>query len=109
MRFQPNPNFKAEMRRDPDLRRHVHKTADEVRDKAERLGAAKGAPWMPRKGNPGRTYIVDDTAEGARVTNQEHGGHLVEWGSKNNPPHAPLRRAVRAVGLRLRDIGKNAQ
>lgn len=28
-------------------------------------------------------------------------GHLVEWGSANNPPYAPLRRGVQAAGLRL--------
>lgn len=28
-------------------------------------------------------------------------GHLVEFGSVNNPAYAPLRRATRAAGLRL--------
>lgn len=31
-------------------------------------------------------------------------GHLVEWGSVHNAPYAPLRRGVRAAGLRLSEI-----
>lgn len=29
-------------------------------------------------------------------------GHLVEWGSVNNPAHAPLRRGAERLGLRTR-------
>lgn len=38
---------------------------------------------------------------GARVMATDPFGHLVEWGSANNPPYAPLRRGVLAAGLRL--------
>jgi len=37
----------------------------------------------------------------ARVINTDPFFHLVEWGSVNNPPYAPLRRGVTAAGLRL--------
>lgn len=38
---------------------------------------------------------------GTRVLTLDPFGHLVEWGSANNHPYAPLRRAVLAAGLRL--------
>lgn len=33
-------------------------------------------------------------------------GHLVEWGSANNQPYAPLRKGVLASGLRLEETPK---
>lgn len=36
-----------------------------------------------------------------RVETTDPFGHIIEFGSVNNPPYAPLRTGVRAAGLRL--------
>ncbi len=42
-------------------------------------------------------------ARGYRVVLLDPFWHLIEYGSANNPPYAPVRRSVRAVGLRFED------
>lgn len=39
--------------------------------------------------------------DGATITSSDPFAHLVEWGSVNNPPYAPMRRGILAAGLRL--------
>jgi hypothetical protein len=48
--------------------------------------------------------IVDDEV---RLGSGDPVAHIVEWGSVNNPPYAPIRRGVRAVGLRLDESPKS--
>jgi hypothetical protein len=38
-----------------------------------------------------------------RAETTDFAGWIIEHGSINNPPYAPLRRGARAAGLRLRD------
>lgn len=100
--FKPNRAFKAEVRRYPGLHRAVGKAARSIAREAEALSDAIHEPWMPRQGSgTSKTFVVDEGGETVRVVNTEHGGHLAEFGSTNNPAHAPLRRAVRATGHRL--------
>jgi hypothetical protein len=99
--FIPNPGFKAKLAATPDYQRAMRSTADEV---ARHVGALAGNPWMPAQG---RSHIeVVQTREGVSVVNTDHGAHLKEWGSSRNPPSAPMRRGVRAAGLRLRETPK---
>ena len=42
-------------------------------------------------------------AVGNRVETTDPFGHIVEWGSVNSPPYAPLRRGIHAAGLRLEE------
>lgn len=96
-RFRPNPNFERELRARSDLTEAVAKAAEPAAEEAERLA---GRPWMGRKGEPRQ---IEVTVEGDEVflVNHDHGGHLKEYGSRNNPPVAPLRRGAQAAGLRL--------
>lgn len=50
------------------------------------------------------TTTVERTPRGLSTTvhSTDPDAHLVEWGSKNNPPYAPLRKAASSLGLRLR-------
>lgn len=100
-RFVRNPSFARDMSRHPlFLARLRAVTEAEVRPVVESLASQVGAPWMRRKGARA-TIVVEQSIEGVRVVNTDHAGHLMEFGSANNPPHAPLRRGVRAAGLRL--------
>lgn len=92
--FRPNPRLAAELKQDPGVR-------DELRQQAN---AAAGivrslTPHAPE------SYTVSADGESVTLGTSDSVGHLVEWGSVNNPPYAPLRRGVRAAGLRLEETG----
>lgn len=100
MRFRPNPRLAAELARQPEMRRTLAELAEPAKDQANlivRLIGPRG--WMPRhRGDPVQIRTEDGEV---RLVNTDYAAHLQEFGSVNNPPHAPLRRGVRAAGLRL--------
>jgi hypothetical protein len=49
--------------------------------------------------------VVIESGE-VRLKSSDPFAHLVEWGSAKNPPYAPLRRGIRAAGLRFKELGK---
>lgn len=97
--FLPDNDFESEMRDDPDFRDGLRAVAEDVKRTADALARSVGAPWMARQGHA--TVEVGEDAEGVYVANTDHGGHLMEYGSRNNPPHAPLRQGARAAGLQV--------
>lgn len=100
MRFRPNPDFLDQLARTQEVREATRAGAEAVAQEAEQLADAASAPWLPRRGSgTNTTFVVADDGETIAVVNTDHAGHLVEWGSENNPPHAPLRRGVHAAGL----------
>lgn len=102
--FRRNPELDRALLESPEMRKALQASAQAVADNAEQLADDLGAPWMPRRrSGTNRTFVVSDDGETIAVVNVDHGGHLTEWGSKNNPPHAPLRRSVQATGLRFRE------
>lgn len=98
MDFQPNPHFGMQLRRQRSMRAALRRAGNEVAKHATQFARAAGAPWMERAGAE-RTIVVVEHDDRVQVVNTDHGGHLQEWGSKHNQPHAPLRRAVNAAGL----------
>lgn len=103
MSYRPNRDFARELKRDPRTALAMRAAAELARARAEQLASAAGGPWMP---SGGRQIVVEQIGSHVRLVNTDHAGHLLEWGSVNNPPHAPLRRGVRAAGLRLTEHGK---
>ena len=99
-RFVPNRLFEQQIKRDPRYRAGLRLIAETQVKPAVTVAARQAqAPWMPR---PGHELIeVEQDGLELAVVNTDYAGHLQEWGSINNPPHAPLRRGVRAAGLRL--------
>ena len=98
--FVPNRRFLEEVLESGDFQAGLTSFAEEVAALAEVNARAVGAPWMPRAGESKVVKVVARN-DGVFVVNTDHAGHLQEWGSKNNPPHAPLRRAAMASGLRV--------
>ena len=96
MRFDPDRSFEPEI-----ARQALPQAAEAVARIAEGYASSRG--WMPRKGARGQQIQVKGQGEDVYVTNLRHGGHLVEWGSRNNAARAPLRRAVRSAGYRLQE------
>jgi hypothetical protein len=97
--YAPNPNFEEEMQE--ALKPALLAAAEDIKRHADPAAEAVGAPWMERKGH--ETIEVGEDADGVYVANTDYAGHLIEWGSVNNPPHAVLRSSARAAGLRLEE------
>jgi hypothetical protein len=91
-RFVRNRAFDSEMKADPMLVAQVRRTAVDVAVSVKRV-----APDVT--GYYKRHIRVQDNL----VISDDPFGHLVEAGSVNNLPYAPLRRGARAAGLRLVD------
>lgn len=101
MTFRPNPGLAAQLQQQPAHRSALRSAAARIAQEAGRIAREEGEPWMERQGEP--RVVVVDTDDGVAVVNTDHGGHLAEFGSKNNPPHAPLRRGVIAAGYQLEE------
>jgi hypothetical protein len=94
--FKRNPNFQAELA--------VELTGTVLRRAGNEVAAAADSlahSAMPRKGR--KRMVVQRVDGEVVVANTNHGGHLEEFGSQNNPAYGPLRRGVLAAGLDLRE------
>lgn len=91
--FRINPALRREIERQPEFEAKMLKAAEAVKDMSER-----NSP-IGETGDYIHSFKI--TRRPLRVGNTDFAGHMVEWGSQNNPPYAPLRRGVRAAGLRL--------
>lgn len=81
---------------------HQREVKDALRPFAERVKAeAEHASPIGESGDYISFFVITETPTKLRVGNTDFAAHLVEWGSVNNPPYAPLRRGARAAGLRL--------
>jgi hypothetical protein len=99
-RFKVDKGFDKDLAKQEENRKALHNAAQAVADHASAFTRQAGAPWMRRQS---QTIVVQQDGDATYVVNTDYAGHLMEWGSRNNPPHAPLRRAVRAAGLSLRE------
>lgn len=102
--FRPNPNATRELADSARARATLMEFGKEIRDHAEQL--------MPRgenerRGHTADSFVVVEQDGEIRVgsTNPSF-FHLIEFGSAHNPVYAPLRRAVRAAGMELREHSK---
>jgi len=100
MIFRPNPALIAELEAEGVVDALAHSAAEAAKEEAEAI-----AP----RGETGRytdSFVVTKSDAGWALGNTDFAAHWVEWGSVNNPPYAPLRRAVQATGLHLREAPK---
>lgn len=94
--FTPNPGFIADL---------MDETADVVAEQAQ--VAADEANKLRHRIMPKRkrnAIVVVKEAPDVFIVNTDKGGHLDEWGSKNNPPYAPLRTGTRNAGFDLTEL-----
>lgn len=99
MIFKPDPDFAREIAAQEETRVGLARAAEPARAAAESFARQAGAPWMPRAGHQIVEIDVDD--QGVALVNTDYAGHLQEYGSVNNPPHAPLRRGALAAGFEV--------
>jgi hypothetical protein len=98
-RFKPNPALVPELEAGAAFQALLEGKAGEVRSGAEAAAPVHTGHYKDR-------FYQSKLARGYRVGNTDFAAHIVEWGSVNNPPYAPLRRGVQAAGLHLHDPGK---
>lgn len=92
--FVSNPRFESEMKRTAGHRKAMFSGANQI--------ASKGRLLAPRRtGFYGRRFKVGIEDGEVAIGNADPFAFLIEYGSVNNPPFAPIRRAVRAAGFRL--------
>lgn len=99
-RPKQNPNLADDLRTQAEYRETVRNAAETVRDHAAVFARTAGEPWMRRQA---QTMVVSTSGDETAVVNTDYAGHLAEWGSIRNPPHAPLRRGARAAGLHFEE------
>lgn len=103
MLFLPNPHLPADLMADEEFRQGL--VESEQMAEAKQLAETYAPKIMPRPGAPERIVATQDE-DGVSLVNTDYGGHLAEWGSKNNPPLAPLRRAALGAGFRVEESPK---
>lgn len=90
--FRRNAAFERELRAQPEfvagMRERTTLATAAIRDAAPRVTGY---------------YIRHVRPDGTRIRIGDFAWHLVEYGSVNNPPYAPIRRGLRAAGLRFDD------
>src|SRR5690606_10829648 len=99
MAFRPTPKFEAELREDPQYLRGLRELAQPAREAAEQASFHR-EPIYP-VGRP--HFTVDIVGDEVRLVNNDRGWAIDEFAapSRNHPAAAPLRRGVRAAGMRL--------
>lgn len=76
---------------------------DQVAEMCEDIASNAEANLVFPESKSGPVIVLTNGLNFA-VSNVGPMGHLDEWGSVNNPPYAPLRRAVEASGLEFDEI-----
>lgn len=100
-RFVPNRNLERDLKRDLRYRAMLRDAGEKVKSRAKSLARAH-----EMTGDYIESIDVTDSPDGVTVGTDDFAGHIIEWGSVNQPPQAPLRRGVRAAGLRFDEQSK---
>lgn len=72
---------------------------------ADAIIAATMRQSRSRRFNKGLKVLRQDE-QGLSVGTEWPFAHLVEWGSVNNPPQAPLRRAISSLHITFKEQGR---
>jgi len=87
-----------------DMESQVRATvADQVREKCEEIASMANSNLVFPSSKSGPVVVIT-AGENFVVSNVGPMGHFDEWGTINNPPYAPLRRAVESSGLEFDEI-----
>lgn len=91
-RFVPNRGFVRQQDREPATRKYVERVAEEAAEATRAVGRA-----IARTG----AYAASIQARGNRVESDDPGAIYIEFGSRNNPVFAPLRRGASSTGAKV--------
>lgn len=104
--FRLNERGVDEVVRGAGVRRHLEQSADQVAGEVESQGER-----FARTRRFARSITksrVEPDRKGARITvySTDFAAHIIEFGSSNNQPYAPFRKAASSLGLRLTGGGE---
>jgi hypothetical protein len=91
-RFVFNPGFQRQIEAEALHKAAMHELAEKVAENVRQIA--------PRHTG---AYADSIVVKGSIVATTDFAGHLIEWGGGKTPVYAPLRRGVKAAGLRLRE------
>lgn len=103
MTFVPEPGFEDQARREGIAAAERFKAAERIRDAAKRAAPGGGTGAYARS----LEALRDGTV--VRVLTTDPAGHLVEFGSVNNQPYAPIRTGVSDAGYDLAEDPPNSE
>ncbi len=96
MTFELNPDFLEEVAAEPGVLNAIGEATEAVASAAQDAAPVGTGDYVDS--------IEHEVADGkGRVFTTDFAGHIVEWGSVNNPPYAPLRTGARNAGLDLEE------
>lgn len=95
MRFRPNRNFDRELQRQASYQARLAQAAEPAAEQAKQFAPVRTGDYRDS------IKAVAD-AEGVRVQATDWKANWIEFGSIHNPVFAPLRKGVRAAGLRFK-------
>jgi hypothetical protein len=94
----------AELLHSPGVKAHLHETATKVVEEVVRIAPRHTGHYDDSIQVGAMTETPDGPA--IAVESTDFAAHLVEFGSMNNPPYAPLRRAPRNLGITIVETPK---
>lgn len=94
-RYKPNHFFVEEVQLQPQHQKGMRQITKLVAEVIRRVAPHKTGYYERRV-----------KARGMLIRAEDVFWHLVEYGSVNNPAYAPLRRGIRAAGLKLKALPK---
>lgn len=97
IRFVRNAALIKELQAEPGVKRVEQDYARRAQSQARTIAES----LAPGGSEIASTYEADEN----RLLTTHEAGHIVEWGSVNNPAYAVLRRAALATGAKFRDTG----
>jgi hypothetical protein len=109
IRFRPDPGLADELGGDPAFRRWVLARAIDVRKEIpSRLPVGRSGGRRVQAFARKSFAEVEGTGRDvhAVVGTKWRLGHIIEFGSVNNPAYAPVRKSVLALGMRFEEGGR---
>jgi len=94
--FKPNRNLERELAAEGDYQKGLAKGAQPAVDAAKQFAPVEEGDYRD-----GIEVVIDDDA--VRIDAKDWKSHFIEWGTVDTPIFAPLRRGVRAAGLRFKE------
>ena len=95
VRYRSNPRGLQELGESKGVTDHLERVAEQLVDEARRIAPVRTGAYRDSlrviKRRPGRV------SAGTKISY----GHIIEWGSRRQPPKAPLRKAALRLGLKL--------
>lgn len=94
MTYIPDGDFEKDLAEDEEVQKFLAEVAGEALVASQSVARSIGGTG---------DYETSLETDGPRLLTTDEAGHIIEYGSSDTPPHAPLRRGVEMIGLTFKD------